>query len=85
MEKITPRLYSMGGGVQCENRKKKHLSTKAHNTDTRLCNRGGNPAQTAAIRTIANPAALVTDPLVRLADQSDGGVGSGVQGMCLYV
>ncbi len=55
---------------------KKHLSTKAHNTDTRLCNRGGNPAQTAAIRTIANPAALVTDPLVRLADQSDGGVGT---------
>ncbi len=83
MEKITPRLYSLGGEYSV--RTEKHLSTKAHNTDTRLCNRGGNPAPTAAIRSSANPAALVTDPLVRLADQSDGGVGSGVLGMCLYV
>ncbi len=84
MEKITPRLYSMGGEYSVGT-EKKHLSTKAHNTDTRLCNRGGNPAPTAAIRSSANPAALVTDPFVRLADQSDGGVGSGVLGICLYV
>ncbi len=33
-------------GVQCENRKKTPQQQKAHNhnIDTRLCNRGGNPA-----------------------------------------
>ncbi len=67
-------------GVQCENRKNTS-ATKAHNQytiDTRLCNRGGNPAPASSHPVLQPILALVTDPLVRLAVQSDGGEGSGV-------
>ncbi len=75
--------------VQCENRKNTS-ATSTYTIDTRLCNRGSNPAPASSHPVLQPFRALVTDPLVRLAVQSNGGEGSGVGRwmhifMCVYV
>ncbi len=75
-KKITPRLCSLGSTVW---EQEKHLSNKSTYTiDTRLCNRGSNPAPASSHPVLQPFPALVTDPLVRLAVQSNLYI-------CLYV
>jgi len=73
-KKITPDYAPWG--VQCENRKNTS-ATSTYTINTRLCNRGRNPVPASSHPVLQPFPAPVTDPLVRLAVQSDGGEGSG--------
>ncbi len=64
-------VYGPGSGFSFE-------PVQTSTIDTRLCNRGSNPAPASSHPVLQSFPALVTDPLVRLAVQSDGGEGSGV-------
>ncbi len=64
-------------GVQCENRKSTSAQKHIHHKNTTLQQGKKSSSSKQPSGPSATIPALVTDPLVRLAVQSDGGEGSG--------